>query len=135
MSKAATDSKPGYAERLQARVQKIAPVLDQVRAAIIKELDRYQFNDREPAIREALVNEELRLDSYDGGESYFGEWRTPTGALLGYTLIHQNGQVYAEFDVVAAHPFDRRWFIEAITAWGDERGIHAEPQMLPALGD
>ncbi len=99
----------------------------------MEQLQHLGFADKQHAVTEPLVNPELRKDMYDGTQSLFAEWRTATGALLGYLLIHENGQLYAEFDVVAPHPSDKRWFIEAITVWGQGDQIKSEPRLLPAV--
>ncbi len=122
---------PGDA--LQHRLQREQQTLERICEVMIAELERFGFTDLMSAINEPMVNPELRKDSFDGSESLFIEWRTPTGALLGYVLIHGGGQIYAEFDVLKPHPKKPQWVIEAITVWGTEAEIKADPRLLPAL--
>lgn len=109
--------------------------IEKVRQALKAQFERYGFNEQLAAIEDPMVNPDLRKDSFDGSQSLYIEWRTPTGALLGYILIHGGGQIYAEFDVLKPHPTKPQWVVEAITAWGNADNIKAEPRLLPALGD
>jgi len=128
-------SRAAGTDPLDLRLAQEQPTIDKLRAALQHELCRRGFDDLAERVVQPLVNPELRKDSFDGNHSLFAEWRTPSGALLGYLLIHGAGQAYAEFDVVRAHPQRPQWVIEAITAWGDREQIKAEPRLLPALGD
>ncbi|TGD75122.1 hypothetical protein E4634_03690 [Mangrovimicrobium sediminis] len=124
-----------YADALRERMELERPTIAALRSTLVGEMQRFGFDDLAEALGERLVNPELRKDSFDGSVSLFAEWRTPSGALLGYLLIHGGGQVYAEFDVLRPHPSRAQWVIEAMTAWGQADNIKAEPRLLPALGD
>lgn len=78
---------------------------------------------------------ELRVDSFDQNQSLYAEWRTPGGAYQGSILVHGNGQAFAEFDVLLAHPRKPAWVIEAVTAWGCRGALKGELRLLPALGE
>lgn len=118
---------------LRSRLLKEHATIEAVRSALIDECRRYHFSDRINELEQQLVNPELRKDSFDGTQSLFAEWRTPSGALLGYVLIHEGGQVYGEFDIVKPHPKKPAWVIEALTVWGSGDAIKSEPRLLPAL--
>lgn len=120
-------------DELQLRLLAEHTTLECIRQTLIDQCRFYGFEELIAAIQDPLVNPELRKDSFDGQQSLFAEWRTPTGALLGYILIHGGGQVYAEFDVVKPHPTKPQWMIEALTVWGSSEQIKAEPKLLPAL--
>lgn len=120
-------------DELQQRLLAEHSTIEAVRSALIDQCRRYEFTELVDAIEQPLVNPELRKDSFDGSESLFAEWRTPSGALLGYLLIHGGGQAYAEFDVVKPHPKKPRWVIEALTVWGSGDDIKSDPRLLPAL--
>jgi len=122
-------------DALLQRMELERPTIAQLREKLQEQMTRYGFDDLVASLAEPLVNPELRKDSFDGSVSLFAEWRTPSGALLGYLLIHGGGQTYAEFDVVRPHPARAQWVIEAMTAWGSPGEIKAEPRLLPALGD
>jgi len=117
--------------RLKREAETIAKLCDALRA----QFERYECAELSAAIDDPLVNPELRKDSFDGSQSLYAEWRTPSGALLGYVLVHGGGQAYAEFDVLKPHPAKPQWVIEAITAWGSAGQLKAEPRLIPALGD
>ncbi len=123
------------ADPLDARLEADSPAIEGLRAALRGQLLRYGFATLAGRVDEPLVNPELRRDTFDGQESLFAEWRTPSGALLGYLLVHGGGQSYAEFDVLQPHPQRPQWVIEAIVAWGDAAQVKAEPRLLPALGE
>ncbi len=123
------------ADELHQRMALERPTIAQLRKALQEQMSRYGFDDLVACLAEPLVNEELRKDNFDGSVSLFAEWRTPSGALLGYLLIHGGGQIYAEFDVLRPHPKKPQWVIEAMTAWGSSGEVKAEPRLLPAVGD
>ena len=117
------------------RVEAERETITALRDALKGQFERYGFPELSGALDEPLANPDLRKDSFDGTQSLYAEWRTPTGALLGYVLIHGGGQAYAEFDILKPHPHKKQWVIEAITAWGNGSDIKAEPRLLPALGE
>lgn len=120
-------------DELQLRLLAEQATIEQIRSALIEDCRRYQFSELIASIEQPLVNPELRKDSFDGQQSLFAEWRTPSGALLGYILIHGGGQVYGEFDVLKPHPTKPKWVIEALTVWGQADAIKTDPKLLPAL--
>ena len=122
-------------DELASRLASEQANIEKVRDVLKAQFERYGFSEPLAAIEDPMVNPDLRKDSFDGSQSLYTEWRTPSGALLGYILIHGGGQIYAEFDVLKPHPTKPQWVIEAITAWGDADNIKAEPRLLPALGD
>lgn len=122
-------------DELDTRLLTEADTIEELRNKLIAECRRYDCEELIPAIEQPLVNPELRKDSFEGTQSLFAEWRTASGALLGYILIHGGGQVYGEFDVLKPHPQKSRWVIEAFTLWGEAGAIKAEPRLLPALDD
>ncbi|HYQ39287.1 MAG TPA: hypothetical protein VER09_10150 [Pseudomonas sp.] len=77
---------------------------------------------------------ELREDPYDHSQSLYAEWRSERGGYLGSILVHGDGQAFAEFDVLRAHPRKPAWVIEAATAWGRGGALKSELRLLPGLG-
>jgi hypothetical protein len=99
------------------------------------ELDRLGFPPGSVGVgdpSQALYH--LDRDPASGTDSLVGEWRDPKGQRLGNLVFHADGTFFVEYDVVRAHPGDRRWFVEAVNAWGRDAEIRAEPRLLPALG-
>lgn len=73
----------------------------------------------------------LSLDSFAKQNSLEGVWRGLRNNRLGSIIFHGDGSFYAEHDVIQPHPTDKRWFIEAIEAWGNESTIKTELKLLP----
>jgi hypothetical protein len=121
-------------EAMDTRLEAERPTLEAVWNTLRQTLALQGFGDAMSAIPRKLSRYELRRDAYDGSESLYGEWRTDEGKLLGTILVHATGQVFAEFDVLRPHPSDRRWFVEAVTAWGSRGAIKSELKLLPVLG-
>jgi len=72
-------------------------------------------------------------DPYSGEVSLLGEWRTASGRLCGNLSYRADGSLYVEHDVLQPHPTDKRWIIEAITAWGTPDNLKLEPRLMLAL--
>ena len=79
------------------------------------------------------ANAALRQDPADGSMALVLEWRDAAGYKNGEMVFNADGSLYAECDVLRAHPSDERWFVEAVTAWGCEGAIHGEPRLLQAV--
>jgi hypothetical protein len=98
---------------LEAEIKKLG--LDEVFPA--PEWDRARFSiHRDPAL---------------GKESLGALWLGPNGAKLGSVILHPDGSFFAEYDIIRPHPHRKKWFIEAVTAWGRDGVIKSEPRLLP----
>lgn len=75
----------------------------------------------------------LETDPLDKSHSLMGVWRDDYGYKRGEVQIREDGGIYAEVDIVLNHPTDKRWFIEAVTAWGSKEQIKTELRLLPAI--
>ncbi|MCG8023559.1 MAG: hypothetical protein JAZ02_06205 [Candidatus Thiodiazotropha endolucinida] len=73
----------------------------------------------------------LELDPSNNEYSLVGDWFDAKGQKLGCLLFHADGSFYVEHDVVKSHPTKRRWFVEAVNAWGKDADIKAEARLLP----
>jgi len=71
----------------------------------------------------------LLKDDLSGDYSLQGIWNNRQGMLL----FHPDGTFFAEYDVVKPHPQKSQWFVEAITVWGKDSEIKAEPKLIPAV--
>jgi hypothetical protein len=76
---------------------------------------------------------EYRLEKDPSSHEYslVGDWLDSKGQKLGCLLFHADGSFYVEHDVVKPHPTKRRWFVEAVNAWGKDAEIKAEARLLP----
>ena len=79
-----------------------------------------------------LVYSEQR-DPYSGEVSLYGEWRNTHKILCGNINYRADGSLYLEHDVLQPHPTDKRWIIEAITAWGTAGELKLEPRLMTAI--
>lgn len=77
---------------------------------------------------------ELSRDPASGEFSLIGTWRDKNGNKQGMILFHADGSFFAEYDVICEHPKKPHWFVEAVTAWGKDDLIKAEPRLLPIAG-
>ncbi len=110
------------------------PVLKAIYAAMQAELIKADLSEKARLLPEPeKAHYELRFDSYDKMTSLYGEWQDRDGYKCGSLLIHQGGQVFAEWDVVCAHPHDKRWFVEAVTVWGKAGALGSELSLLAAV--
>ena len=122
-------------DSLQARVAAEHPRLEQVVAALTSELERQGLSAAAQRVPAHCDRHQVQTDPFDGTQSLLGEWLDPQGHRLGSVILHQGGQLFAEFDVLLPHPTRRQWFVEAVTAWGDDNTLRAELRLLPALED
>ncbi len=118
-------------QRLAAEQETIA----QVQLLMKTELARYGFHHVQEIAASRLRNLQLRRDDFDGNQSLYGEWHDALGQRFGSLLIHGGGQVYAELDVLQAHPTKSKWFVESITLWGRSGALKSDLNLLPALND
>jgi hypothetical protein len=72
----------------------------------------------------------LVTDPYTQSEDLVGYWYDAGRQRIGQIRFHGDGSFYAEYDVVQAHPNKKRYFVEAINAWGREDNIKTEAKLL-----
>jgi hypothetical protein len=105
---------------------------DQLCGVLLKEAARFG-TDPLPAIRlQDAVFVEV-TDPANSLPSYEGTWRNPQGIRCGSLTLNSDGSYYAEYDVLALHPDKPTWFVEAVTAWGRDGVVKAEPRLLAAV--
>jgi len=118
----------------QKRVQAVAALGSKVCAALTGEIRKLGFAAAAlPVVDWQAADFTLKRDPYSGEESVEGIWHDDDGSRIGMILFHAGGSFFSEFDVARPHPSDERWFVEAVSAWGDSDVIKAEPRLLPAL--
>jgi len=99
---------------------------------------------RREAIKLGFPPAEITLTSPDEAEyrlekdpssceySLVGDWHNEQGMKVGCLLFHADGTFFVEHDIVKPHPEKKRWFVEAVNAWGKGREIKAEARLLPS---
>lgn len=72
----------------------------------------------------------LEKDPLSGDFALVGDWTDDRGFKLGSLVFHVDGSFYMEQDVIRPHPQKKKWFVEAISAWGKGSLIYAEAKLL-----
>ena len=119
-------------DEIRSRYQGIMELADKIAARLDAEVAKLGFAASEVRIRrpdEAV----FRLDRDPSTSEYalVGDWFDERGGKLGSLLFHADGSFYVEHDVVRPHPGKRRWFVEAVNAWGKDEQIKSEARLLP----
>lgn len=97
------------------------------------EATRYVAADRLPDIRLEAAALSRVTDPANGLPGYEGVWRNHLNERVGKLIFNSDGSYYAEYDLCVRHPSRPGWFVEAVTAWGRDGQVKAEPRILPAL--
>ncbi|OAI20747.1 hypothetical protein A1507_04645 [Methylomonas koyamae] len=72
----------------------------------------------------------LVTDPFSQSRDLVGYWYNAGKQRIGQIKFHGDGSFYAEYDVVKPHPTKKRWFVEAINAWGRQDDIKTEAKLL-----
>lgn len=72
----------------------------------------------------------LVTDPFTQSQDLVGYWYSAGKQRIGQIKFHGDGSFYAEYDVVQPHPSKKRWFVEAINAWGQQDNIKTEAKLL-----
>jgi hypothetical protein len=72
----------------------------------------------------------LITDPFTQSQDLVGYWYNAGKQRVGQIKFHGDGSFYAEYDVVQPHPSKKRWFVEAINAWGRQDNIKTEAKLL-----
>ena len=122
-------------ENLQTYLDSVDMLAQAICGTLDEEVTKLGFPQGKVVIA-AHTEAEYRLDRdpASGEYSLVGIWRNQDGYKCGELLFHADGSFFAEYDVVRVHPRKPRWFVEAVTAWGRDTTIKAEPRLLPVVG-
>lgn len=118
-------------EIVEQRIRQMLPLAENICDALRNEVIGLglPIDCIDPDIRRADYR--LSRDPASGEDSLVGVWRDPKGQKQGEILFHADGSFFAEYDVIREHPRKKIWFVEAVTAWGRDENIKAEPRLLP----
>lgn len=61
------------------------------------------------------------------------QWRKHNGKIIGSVVLHENGQLFAELDVLMLLPRDPSWLVDAVVAFGRLGELRGELRVTPAL--
>ena len=105
---------------------------EQLCMALLKEAARYGADPQLSILLDDAVFCET-IDRASDLPGYEGTWRNPHGTRCGSLIINSDGSYYAEYDVLTLHPDKPSWFVEAVTVWGRDGVMKAEPRLLAAV--
>ena len=73
-----------------------------------------------------------RLEKDPSNSQYYliGDWRDDKGIKTGSLQFNSDGHFFVEQDIIQPHPTDKRWFIEAVNAWGTKSKIKSEVRLI-----
>jgi len=73
------------------------------------------------------------VDSFDRQDCTLADWLDENGGRYAHIIRYADGNLFAEHDVLQAHPKNPGLFVEAIEIWGRAGRLKSEPRLLPAL--
>lgn len=101
--------------------------------ALQQEAERYTAPGSTPKIEQDALHFTQVTDPANQQPGYEGIWRNARNERCGTLTFNSDGSFYAEFDLFCPHPRDTRWFVEMVTAWGDDEMLRCEVKLIPAL--
>jgi len=119
---------------LQVRIGQLRPLGEQVCAALETEYRKLGFAAEQGlGVKFDALVFALKRDPFSQQDSVEGMWLDRQRQRLGSLVFHADGTFFAEYDVVKPHPSKSRWFVEAVTAWGQGDEVKSEARLLPAV--
>ncbi len=116
----------------QARFDEVAPLAAAIWQRLQQESRRNGIAPEDvPLLAPEAAEYRLERDPSNGQFSLVGEWRNARGMKQGEILFHSDGSFFAEQDIAQPHPSKKRWFLEAVTAWGRGDEVKGEARLLP----
>lgn len=117
------------------RFRQIQPLAERISQQCQQEVQRIGFAEGAVQLKSPEEAEyTLEADSASGEYSLLGSWKNPQGIKQGNLVFHADGTFFVEQDIVQNHPLKKRWFVEAINAWGKDDDIKVEARLLPMPG-
>jgi len=108
---------------------------ERIVSALTEEAARFTEAGRTPQITLAAVNFTRVIDPGNRLPGFEGVWRNARRERCGSLTFNSDGSFYAEYDLFCPHPYDARWFVEMVTAWGRGDALKVEVQMIPSPDD
>jgi hypothetical protein len=105
---------------------------EQLCRVLAQEAARYGAEPLPPIALHGAVFVEV-TDPANSLPSYTGTWRNCQGIRCGSLALNSDGSYYAEYDALVPHPGKPGWFVEAVTVWGRDGVVKAEPRLLAAV--
>lgn len=122
-------------EAINQRTSEVEQWGSEICQDMTKAIQALGFTDVQiPTINFSDADFALATDPFTQKQALKGIWYGANQLKVGEIIFQVDGSFYAEYDVVQPHPTDKRWFVEAITAWGQEGNIKTDASLLPAQG-
>jgi hypothetical protein len=102
-------------------------------AALQKEAENFTATGATPKIELAAAKFTRVIDPGNQLPGYEGLWRNARNDRCGILTINSDNSFFAEYDLFCPHPRDPRWFVEMVTAWGNETSLRSEATLIPSL--
>jgi hypothetical protein len=106
---------------------------ERIVAALQKEAVNFTASGATPKIELAAVQFTRVIDPGNQLPGYEGVWRNARNDRCGTLTINSDNSFFAEYDLFCPHPRDPRWFVEMVTAWGNETSLRCEATLIPSL--
>src|SRR5450631_4488169 len=101
--------------------------------ALRQEAEKYTTVGATPKIEMSTLQFTRVIDPGNQLPGYEGVWRNSRNDRCGTLTINSDNSFFAEYDLFCPHPRDPRWFVEMVTAWGNETSLRCEATLIPAL--
>jgi hypothetical protein len=106
---------------------------ERVVLALQKEATNHTATGAAPKIELAAIRFTRVIDPGNQLPGYEGVWRNSRNDRCGTLTINSDSSFYAEYDLFCRHPRDPRWFVEMVTAWGNEETLRSEATLIPSV--
>jgi hypothetical protein len=106
---------------------------ERVVSALQKEATNHTATGVAPKIELAAIRFTRVIDPGNQLPGYEGVWRNSHNDRCGTLTINSDNSFYAEYDIFCPHPRDPRWFVEMVTAWGNEETLRSEAALIPRV--
>lgn len=106
---------------------------ERIVSALQKEAENFTATGAAPRIRLAGLQITRVIDPGNQLPGYEGVWRNARNDRCGTLTINSDNSFYAEYDLFCPHPRDTRWFVEMVTAWGNEESLRSEAVLIPSV--
>ena len=108
-------------------------LVERIVTALQKEATNHTATGATPTIELAALQFTKVVDPGNQLPGYEGIWRNSRNDRCGTLTINSDNSFYAEYDLFCPHPRDPRWFVEMVTAWGNETSLHNKTTLIPSL--
>ncbi|OIR15435.1 hypothetical protein GALL_37570 [mine drainage metagenome] len=111
----------------------LVALAERIVSALQKEAINHAATGAAPKIELAAIRFTRVTDPGNQLPGYEGVWRNSRNDRCGTLTINSDNSFYAEYDLFCPHPRDPRWFVEMVTAWGNEETLRSEAALIPRV--